>query len=137
MAPRERRFHLGTGSQNPTTDAGYTTAGVSRSALTLDYFSLLQGESIYELLDGTLIVRIKNIARSSQLTTKRRHAATKGPDRVEVQRFVFQGVVIGGHQPILHAHHGGHADGEVQITRLVFHHRIEQAGEMRGHQKPL
>lgn len=36
---------------DPTTDAGYTTAGNTRSALKLDVLSYLREESIYCLLD--------------------------------------------------------------------------------------
>src|SRR5450759_4917573 len=43
-----RRFHVGTGHHEPTSDAGYTTAGFTPTATTIDQPLSLQGESIYD-----------------------------------------------------------------------------------------
>jgi hypothetical protein len=37
----------------PTTDAGYTTAGASPTAKTIDQPLAVEGESIYDMLGGT------------------------------------------------------------------------------------
>jgi hypothetical protein len=45
-ALRWRRFQFGTGHYEPTPDAGYTTAGVTPTAITPDHASDLREESI-------------------------------------------------------------------------------------------
>lgn len=47
-------FHLGTGHQDPTHDAEYTTASVSRIRQKLSIILYLREESIYGLLGSTL-----------------------------------------------------------------------------------
>ena len=42
---------------DPTTDAGYTTAGASPTANTIDQLLALEGESIFELLDVALLAQ--------------------------------------------------------------------------------
>jgi hypothetical protein len=49
-----RRFHVGTGHPEPNNDAGYTTAGAFRAAITIDQSVVLGEESIYELLEITI-----------------------------------------------------------------------------------
>ena len=48
MALRCCRFHVGTGHSEPTSDAGYTTAGFSPTAKPIDQSLLEWGESIYK-----------------------------------------------------------------------------------------
>ena len=60
-----RRFHVGTGHHEPTSDAGYTTAGEIRRAITIDHSPYLRGESIYAWLEvqGTLRAEAKPVYR--------------------------------------------------------------------------